>query len=82
MSEEWVVIDEVPGMLQAEILRGMLEAQEIPVLLSQEGAGRVYGLTVGPLGTVQILIPAKDLERARELLDAYYAESGEEEPES
>lgn len=78
MEEEWIVLDEVAGMLQAEILRGLLEAQEIPAVLSQEGAGRAIGLTIGTLGTVQILIPAKDLDRAHELLDAYYAGGGED----
>jgi hypothetical protein len=73
MSEDWIVLDEVSGMLQAEILRGLLESQEIPTVLSQEGAGRALGLTVGSMGNVQILVPAKDQDRARELLDAYYA---------
>ena len=73
MTEDWVILDEVPGMLQAEILRGLLEAQEIPTVLSQEGAGKAIGLTIGTLGTVQILVPSKDQERARELLEAYYS---------
>lgn len=79
MSEGWVVLDEVPGMLQAEILRGMLEAQEIPSVLSQEGAGRAIGITIGTLGAVQILVPSKELERAQEILEAYYA-GGDDEP--
>ena len=73
MAEDWIVLDEVAGMLQAEILRGLLEAQEIPTVLSQEGAGKAIGLTIGTLGTVQILVPSKDQERARELLEAYYS---------
>lgn len=78
MSEDWIVLDEVAGMPQAEILRGLLEAQEIPTILSQEGAGRAIGLTIGTLGTVQILIPAKDLERAQEVLAHYYAGSDQD----
>lgn len=74
MSEEhWIVIDEMSGMLQAEILRGLLEAQGISVVLSQEGAGRAMGLTVGALGTVQILVPQAELARAKSILDEYYA---------
>ena len=80
MAEDWIVLDEVAGMLQAEILRGLLEAQEIPTVLSQEGAGRAIGLTIGTMGTVQILVPSKDQDRARELLEAYYA-GDEESPE-
>lgn len=78
MSDDWAVLVEVAGMLQAEILRGLLEAQEIPSVLSQEGAGRAIGLTIGTMGAVQILVPAEDLGRAQELLDAYYAGSDEE----
>ena len=72
MSEtNWEVVYETNGSFLAEILRGLLEAQEIPVVLSQEGAGRVYGLTVGTLGRVQILVPAHDLERAQQILEEY-----------
>ena len=80
MAEDWIVLDEVSGMLQAEILSGLLEAQEIPTVLSQEGAGRAIGLTIGTLGTVQILVPSKDQERAQELIEAYYT-GDEEAPE-
>jgi hypothetical protein len=78
MADDWIVLDEVAGMLQAEILRGLLEAQEIPTVLSQEGAGRAMGLIVGSMGNVQVLVPARDQERARELIDAYYTGAGDE----
>jgi hypothetical protein len=70
-DETWEVIDEVSGQFQAEIVRGLLEAQEIPVVLSQEGLGHVYALTIGTLGTVQVLVPAREAERARQLLEEY-----------
>ena len=74
MSEErWQVAGEVAGEIQAEILRGLLEAQGIRVWISQEGAGRVYGLGVGRLGRVQILVPEEDLEKSTALLEEYYA---------
>ena len=72
-DEEWEVLDEVPGLFQAELLRGLLEAQEIPAILLQEGAGRAIGLTVGPLGVVQILVPINQMKRAADILDDYYA---------
>jgi hypothetical protein len=73
MEEKWEVVEMVQGQLQAEILRGLLEAQEIKVWLNQEGAGAAYGINVGPLGTVEIMVPTSDLEQARQVLDAYYA---------
>lgn len=75
MSErEWVLVDEVSGGIQAEILRGLLESQGIPVWLNQEGAGKAYGITLPALGSVQILVPSDVQEQALELLNAYYAD--------
>ena len=73
-DEEWVVIDQTAGMLQAELLRGLLEAEGISVVLLQEGAGRAMGLTVGTLGWVQMLVKPGDAPRARQALDEYYRE--------
>lgn len=71
-EEKWEVVEMVQGQLQAEILRGLLEAQGIQVWLNQEGAGAAYGINVGPLGTVEVLVPTSALEQARQVLDAYY----------
>ncbi len=69
MSEQtWEVLTEVDGELNAEIMRGLLEAQGIPVNLSQEGAGKVYGLTIGEFGRVEILVPSSYLVEARQVL--------------
>lgn len=73
MDTHWEKVDETQGSLQAELLRGLLEAQGISVYLSQEGAGRAYGLTVGALGMVEILVPAEQVEAALQILRAYYA---------
>jgi hypothetical protein len=76
MSEQnWVTLITVHGELNAELLRGLLEAQEIPVQLSQEGVARVYGIAIGPLGEVDLLVPEYKLTEAQEVLQAY--ESGE-----
>jgi hypothetical protein len=73
MSEEkWEVVIEAPGDLQAEIIRNLLEAQGIKVFLNQEGAGRAVGLTLGPLGQVQVLVPEHQSQAARQIVDDYY----------
>jgi hypothetical protein len=72
-EENWEVLETVGGSFQAEILRGLLEAQGISVVLSQEGAGRsAYAVTVGRLGEVEILVPVGELAEARKILDDYY----------
>ncbi len=80
-KEEWEAVDQASGDLQSEIIRSLLEAQGIPVLLSQEGAGRAMGLNVGSLGEVQILVPTSYKARAEELLRDYYSGRYEDEPE-
>ena len=65
-------MDEVSGSIDAEIIRGLLESQGINVILSQEGAGRAIGLTVGPMGETQVLVPEKQLGKAKEILADYY----------
>lgn len=74
MSEEkWELVIEVSGELQANLLRNLLEAQGIQVFLNQEGAGKAYGLTVGPLGQVQVLVPEHQSQEARQIVDDYYS---------
>jgi len=75
MSEiQWEVVDEVAGDLQAELLRGLLEARGIEAWLSQEGIGHsVYPVTVGPLSKVQILVPSEQSQTARMILEEYYS---------
>lgn len=74
MSEDkWELVIEVSGEFQANLLRNLLEAQGIKVFLNQEGAGKAYGLTVGPLGQVQILVPEHQSQEARQIVDDYYA---------
>jgi len=72
-QEEWVKIDTTGGQLQAELLRGMLEAQGIQVWLNQAGAAHAYALNVGSLGRVEILVPSSASEQAKKLLDDYYS---------
>ena len=69
----WKTIISVQGELQAEVMRGLLEAQGIPVNLSQEGVGRAYGFGVGPLSEVEILVPDNFSEAALKVIERYQA---------
>ena len=73
-DNELVLLEEVSGTAQAEALRGLLEAQGVEVMLSQESAGQsTIPVTFGILGNVQILVRKKDEEAAKEILKEYYA---------
>jgi hypothetical protein len=71
-EEKWELLDEISGSIDAEIIRGLLESQGIKVILSQEGAGKAIGLTVGPLGETQVLVPKNQVGKARDILEDYY----------
>jgi hypothetical protein len=54
--------------MEAQIMKGRLESEGIPVLLSYESAGLVYGLTVDGLGKVKVMVPEHLAEQARDIL--------------
>ena len=72
---KWIEVCVIQGDIDAEILKGLLEAHEIPVLLSKEGAGRALGLTMGPLGEVEILVPVSFQDEAASIIEQF--KSGE-----
>jgi hypothetical protein len=69
MRERLVVVYTAAGPGLAEIVKSALLAAGIPAETSREGAGAVYGFTVGPLGMVDILVPEEDAAEAEALLD-------------
>ena len=66
-SEQLVTVCTVRYM-EAQIMKGRLESEGIPVLLSYESAGLIYGLTVDGLGEVKIMVPKHLAEEAKEIL--------------
>ncbi len=72
MKDEIVSVETVTGMIEAEIVRGLLESAEIPVWLSHESASTAYGLTLGPMAQVEVYVPRHLEEAARDLLRAYH----------
>lgn len=61
------------GKLEAESVRILLESFEIPAFINQESAGTVYGLSVGPLGEVEVVVPTKYIEDAKKIIEAMKA---------
>lgn len=52
---------------EAEVLRGLLEANGIQVMLSKEGASTVYGLTAGSFGEIEVFVPQSQAKKAEEI---------------
>jgi len=73
LDDEWIVVDETPGPVQAEILCGLLESSGIKTQMSQESAGLVFATSFGILGTTKIFVLQSDYERAHEVVEAFYS---------
>lgn len=73
MNEDFIVVETTSGALQAEILRGLLESRGVRVILSQEAAAKSIGLSIGPLGDVNLLVPMSQEDLAREVLAQYHS---------
>jgi hypothetical protein len=71
-EEKWEVACTASGMTNANIVLGRLETEGIPTKLKYEAVGAIYAITIDGLGKVEILVPAKDMERVREILARTY----------
>lgn len=56
------------GQLEADMLKGFLEAQGLDVFLSQESVGKTLGLSAGSLGIVNVMVPESQANEAKSLL--------------
>jgi hypothetical protein len=71
MAEQLAVVYTAAGQAEANLIKSMLEAANIPVMVSQEGAGATFGFTLGLMGEAEILVPEKYADEARGLLEAW-----------
>jgi hypothetical protein len=69
-QEERLVTVCTARQVEAQIIKGRLEHEGIPVLLSYDSASLVYGFTVDGLGEVKLMVPAHLLEEAKRILES------------
>jgi len=67
-ASDQLVTVRTANYLEAQIIKGRLESEGIPVLLRYESAGLVYGITIDGLGAVKIMVPGNLAEEAKEIL--------------
>ena len=65
---EPVVVYRAANVMEAEVVAARLTAAGIPSWRRAETLGRAYGLTIGPLAQVDILVPAALAEHAQAVL--------------
>jgi len=73
MKDELITLFTAAGMIEAEILRSMLEAHGIPVMLSRESAMSAYSVGVGPFAEVELKVRQDHQPQAEALLEDYFA---------
>jgi hypothetical protein len=62
--QAWMVVYVAGSEPEAYVVAGRLESEGIPAFVHQEPVGRAYGLTVGPLGEVKVLVHSDDYDQA------------------
>jgi hypothetical protein len=66
-AEQFKKIAVVNDPSEAEVLRGMLEANGISVLVTKEAASSVYGLTAGIFAEIEVFVPASKVTAAEKI---------------
>ena len=69
---KWVQIGTNLNPGEAVVIKGRLESEEIPVVVQQEAIGSFIGLTVGSLGSANVLVPEPLADRALAILAETY----------
>lgn len=72
-DRKWELVTVVNDPIQAEILRGLLEAQGITIHIVREGYQAVYGIANQASVHIEILAPNDQVEDARQVIEDYNA---------
>jgi hypothetical protein len=70
MSHEqaWATVHYAANSFEADLVRGLLDEEEIPTLSEADASGALFGKSSG----LRILVPREEEPAARELLRAYH----------
>lgn len=66
-KREWVLVSK-EEYFKAQIIKGRLESEDIPVKIEKETVGLLYGITLDGLGGVRIYVPVQLKKKAEEIL--------------
>ena len=72
MSDEFVELASFFYVMDAHILRGLLETDDIEVRLLDEQMSSVLPIYPAMLGGVKVLVSEKDLFKAKKITDIYF----------
>jgi len=77
-DQKWEFVTRVHDPIQAEILKGLLEAQGVMVHIVREGYQAAYGFANQASVNIEILAPTAQVEYARGIIEKYNAGDFEE----
>ena len=70
-DRKWEFVTAVHDMLEAEILKGLLEANGVMIHIVREGYQAVYGITNQPSVRIELLAPNDQIDIARQIISDY-----------
>lgn len=68
IDQEPVVVWIAQNQMEAQVIKGRLESEDIPAIIRGETLGAIYGLTTGTLAQTAVLVPAPLAAKAELLL--------------
>lgn len=72
-GKTWKKIREEIDVIQAELMKSLLEAHGVQVFISREGYETAMGITGHSLTHIEILVPSDQIEDAKKILVDYDA---------
>jgi hypothetical protein len=72
-DRKWEFVTAVHDMLEAEILKGLLEANGVMIHIVREGYQAAYGITNQPSVRIELLAPNDQIDIARQIISDYEA---------
>jgi hypothetical protein len=70
MPSDYEIVYTAHGQLDAEMIKVLLESNGVQASVAGESVGKSYGIILGPLGDMDILVPVDQADTARSILDA------------
>lgn len=72
LPKHWVQLETLDDPIEGQLLREMLEQQNIPCVLTQDGSAKVFGFNQNV--SAELYVPPDKAEEARRLISEYFSE--------
>jgi hypothetical protein len=66
---DWMIVYTTHDLTEAHIMAGRLEVENIKSIIHRQTVAGVYGITIGPIGEIQVVVHPSEYERALAILE-------------